>query len=102
MRADFHRQLLDLKSAWSYFPCCCPKMKVCKCSECTKTSVGMPSAHRRGMRRVFVFAFFSLVSFGTVRAQDGTATQAAWSQLDRGLKSGDLEHRRQALLALAT
>jgi HEAT repeat protein len=54
------------------------------------------------MRRVFAFVFLSFVAFNPSRAQDSGVTQEAWAQLDRGLKSGDFEHRRQALFALAT
>jgi len=37
-----------------------------------------------------------------VFADNGVAIAGAWAQIDRGLKSGDFEHRRQALVALAT
>jgi HEAT repeat protein len=54
------------------------------------------------MRRVSVLAILSSVCFCSGFAAEGDVKQAAWAQIDRGLKSGDFEHRRQALLALAT
>jgi HEAT repeat protein len=54
------------------------------------------------MRRVSVLAILSSVCFYSGFAAEGDVKQAAWAQVDRGLKSGDFEHRRQALVALAT
>jgi HEAT repeat protein len=54
------------------------------------------------MNRVCVLAVLSIVCCFTVVADDPGATRAAWAQIDKGLKSGDFEHRRQALAALAT
>jgi HEAT repeat protein len=54
------------------------------------------------MRRVSVLAILSSVCFCSAFAAEGEPQQAAWAQIDRGLKSGDFEHRRQALVALAT
>src|SRR3954454_24717974 len=77
-------------------------MKVPQSSECTKTLVGNPAAARSRMRRVSVFAVLVSVWISAVFADDGTAQPSAWAQIDRGLKSGDFEHRRQALVALST
>src|ERR1043165_8328456 len=54
------------------------------------------------MRRVSVAAILLTLWSSAVFADDGAAQPSAWAQIDRGLKSGDFEHRRQALVALAT
>ena len=54
------------------------------------------------MWRVSVISLVSIVSFTASAAENLPSTSEAWAQLDKGLKSGSLEHRRQALLALAT
>jgi HEAT repeat protein len=51
------------------------------------------------MWAVLLIAITPLVSWS---ADAGTIEREAWSQIDKGLKSGSLEHRRQALIALAT
>ncbi len=51
------------------------------------------------MLRVLVLATLSIVPILTA-AESGDPS--AWAELDKGLKSGDFEHRRQALVALAT
>jgi len=77
-------------------------MKVPQPSVCTKTPVGPPAARHLIMRLVSVFAILFSVCLGTAFAEGGDAQQAAWVQIDKGLKSGDFEHRRQSLVALAT
>jgi HEAT repeat protein len=54
------------------------------------------------MRTVFVVALLATVPLFAAPAVPETPQSAAWAQIDKGLKSGDFEHRRQALLALAT
>jgi HEAT repeat protein len=54
------------------------------------------------MWRVSVISIVSIVSFTASAAENLPSASEAWAQLDKGLKSGSLEHRRQALLALAT
>jgi hypothetical protein len=54
------------------------------------------------MRHVLVFSCLSMVLFITGAAADPGALPDAWAQIDKGLNSGDFEHRRQALVALGT
>ena len=54
------------------------------------------------MRSVCVFALISIVHLPLVGADSRGFRAEAWAQLDKGLQSGDFEHRRQALAALGT
>jgi HEAT repeat protein len=56
------------------------------------------------MARVHILAVFSIVSFFTAAAADSGQSPrvAAWGAIDKGLHSGDLDHRRQTAVALST
>jgi len=54
------------------------------------------------MWRVWILSCLQLVTFFTVDAADPSPQEAAWAAIDRGLRAGDLDHRRQTAMALST
>lgn len=58
------------------------------------------------MWRVGILALISIVTGLTAVAADGNPPQspreAAWEEIDHGLHAGDVDHRRQAVIALST
>ena len=77
-------------------------MKVCKSWERMDTRGGPANARLHCMRRVCVVASLLSVMLMTAAERPADRVRSAWAVIDRGLQSGDFEHREQTLLAVGT